>query len=168
MTQDRTGEHLHPARSGWRPRVTRRQFGRGIGLVLTAGGLWLVGGNAFVGQTPPPDSSLSEVPLETLDSAAFGARVGDRFQVQPRSGDPVELELIRLADQVSDPTGTTKPGAPRVESFTLVFRGPKDRPLRQDTYQFSQAKIGVFPLFIVPGAADGNSLQYVATFNRLF
>jgi hypothetical protein len=161
------GEGRQLARGGWQPGVTRRQFGRGVGIVLAAGGLYLIGGKALVDRNRAPDSPLAEVPLASLDSAAFGARVGDRFQVRPQSGDPIDLELIRISDQVSGPAGSAKPDAPRVESFTLVFNGPKDHPLGQDTYQFAQAKIGVFPLFIVPGAATGDSLQYLATFNRL-
>ena len=49
----------------------------------------------------------------------------------------------------------------------MVFRGPHDLPLKQDTYMVEHKAIGAYPLLIVPVYYDGDGLHYEAVFNRL-
>jgi len=53
------------------------------------------------------------------------------------------------------------------DSFSVVFRGARDRPLHQATYSVDHTSLGTFPLFVVPIYPDADALNYEAIFNRM-
>jgi hypothetical protein len=56
---------------------------------------------------------------------------------------------------------------PKVENFSLFFRGPEDRFLPQATYRLQHEKLGTMDMFLVPIGPDGTGMKYEAVFYRL-
>src|ERR1041384_7348924 len=55
------------------------------------------------------------------------------------------------------------------DCFSLVFQGPRNLPLRQETYTIQQSRLGSFQLLLVPGTSkDAFGPHYEAVINRLF
>jgi hypothetical protein len=74
----------------------------------------------------------------------------------------LELELIEATANQSGQETAQAPGG----KFSLVFMGPLDQSLPQQTYLFEHEKLGAFDLFIVPIGKDQKGLRYEAIFNR--
>ncbi len=97
--------------------------------------------------------------------AKFSELVRTRFCVRISPTDVIELELAQVT-----PGGTFGRGGanvPQFESFSLIFDGAQNRPLRQGSYPFEHEQVGRFDLFIVPIAQEQGVIQYQAVFNRL-
>jgi hypothetical protein len=97
--------------------------------------------------------------LESFTRAMFAGRLGENFQVTPREGPPVELQLIEVS---TGSAGDVGPG--RREPFSLTFRGPRLPALPQQTYPMSHPTLGAFDLFIVPLGPDQQGMLYEAVF----
>ncbi len=137
-------------------RLSRREFVKragmvGAGTALLAGG----GGIALLSVLVPPDR------LPSLHQASFAARVGEKFWVRGSKSRSVQLELVNV--KPLDVKGVPPGG----EAFSILFRGPQDRALVQDTYQFQHGEIGLFSLFVVPGPPAHDAAYYEAIINRL-
>lgn len=95
---------------------------------------------------------------DVLHKADFDPFLNQTFQVHPRSIDPVEMELFEL----------TEKKLPAQESFSIIFKGPKEPVLPQMTYKLTHPGMGELQLFLVPisyGKQDG--IYYQSIFNRL-
>lgn len=88
----------------------------------------------------------------------FAAALNTRFRLYRVGDEPVELILI----QVSELQVTA-----RLESFSILFRGPPHILLPQRTYQLDHAQMGKIELFIVPVGQNESGYEYQAVFNRL-
>jgi len=55
----------------------------------------------------------------------------------------------------------------RVESFSLLFRGPISPFFPQAIYRLHHEKLGTMDLFLVPMGPDRDGMRYEAVFNRL-
>jgi hypothetical protein len=53
------------------------------------------------------------------------------------------------------------------ECFGIVFAGPRNAPMRQETYAVSHETLGKFEMLVVPIASRKQGLYYEAIFNRL-
>lgn len=95
---------------------------------------------------------------EILSHARFTENLNTIFQVRPAESNIVDLELIEVS---------VLRDSARQERFSIVFRGPLDRFLPQDSYELSQDSIGRFDLLIVPVGKDEAGFLYEAVFNRL-
>jgi hypothetical protein len=95
--------------------------------------------------------------------------VGQVFRVHPPAAKWVDLELEEAADLTPRYVGLRAVQAQPVagECFSLLFRGPYDRPLPQDTYRFAHDSLGEFVLLIVPLFPEEKARVYEAVFNRL-
>lgn len=107
--------------------------------------------------------------LEDFTYGTFAGHVGEKFMLQVSTSQDVELELIRASEKGGESTSAGGDGAParQGERFSLVFRGPRENPLPQHTYEFRHAELGSFPLFIVPIGMDADGYLYEAVFTRL-
>jgi hypothetical protein len=92
---------------------------------------------------------------EILRKAAFTPCLNDNFLICLRETDQVELSLVEISDTSTE----------RMESFSLIFRGPLEKPFAQGTYDAEHAGLGRFPLFLVPVARDADGMRYEAVFN---
>ena len=69
----------------------------------------------------------------------------------------VEIELVEIKDMSTD----------LLETFSLLFRGAKDRVFFQNTYRLTQPDMGEFTLFLGPvDIKKTDAIYYEAVFNR--
>jgi hypothetical protein len=95
--------------------------------------------------------------MENLTLENFSQHLNSKFSINVEGADAIGLELVEAED-----LGST----PGHEQFSIVFRGPLDRPLPQALYSFEHDGLKKFELFIVPIRKDQNGIYYEAIFNR--
>ena len=98
--------------------------------------------------------------LESLTQENFAERLNQQFQLRTDGG-AVRLELIEataIGAAGDQPEGARAP-------FSLVFRGPRDAPLAQMTYDVEHEELGGLTLFMVPIGPDGKGMLYEVVFN---
>jgi hypothetical protein len=98
--------------------------------------------------------------LESLAASHFAPHEGEAFLVSQDGGVAVELMLISVTEFTK---GVPSPGE-RVP-FSLLFRGPADRPLSQRIHRLEHPVMGALDLFIVPLGPREGGLVYEAVFN---
>jgi hypothetical protein len=97
-----------------------------------------------------------------LSKAAFESQLHTKFVIN-EGASKVTLMLVNVANFAS--RNETKAGK---EGFSLVFRGPKNTALQQNTYLFEHEKLGMFSFLLVPiGTKDQRAAHYEAVINRL-
>lgn len=107
-------------------------------------------------------------PLDVPGLTAFGREVGTAFQVL-RSGQPTTQLHLSAARGFRTAPGATvaRGGAGGEHQFSLLFSGPRELALTQDTYTFEHASLGQLVIFIVPVLPHEERHQYYeAIFNR--
>jgi len=89
------------------------------------------------------------------------------FQVDRESASPLALQLTHVGDLPAKAyQGASRNlSADQEQCFSLLFRGPADRPLGQGTYRFEHSRIGSFSLFIVPMVSGEGAQDYEVIFN---
>lgn len=99
---------------------------------------------------------MAELPTEE----DFRKQVGTKFGVKAESPRPFELELVDVQGWATRPEEEKG-----MERFTLVFRGPADIYMPQNTYTLAHGEMGELPVFLVPLAPDDRGFSYQAVFN---
>lgn len=95
---------------------------------------------------------------EGLTKADFEPYLSQKFEVHIEDFVPVEVELAEIQDRSTN----------FMESFSLFFRGAKDRVFRQNTYRMTHPEMGEFSLFLGPVAMEKtDGVYYEAVFSRL-
>ena len=94
---------------------------------------------------------------EKLTRASFEPHLNTTFRVVHDGPEQVDLALIEVADRT--PAGF--PG----EQFALLFKGPLDLMLLQQTCTLAHPEMGQVTLFLVPIAQKKDSYHYEAVFN---
>ena len=94
---------------------------------------------------------------ETLTRASFEPHLNTTFRVVHDGPEPFELALIEVAD-------TTPAGFPG-EQFSLLFKGPSDLMLLQQTCTLEHPEMGHVTLFLVPVDQKKDGYRYEAVFN---
>ncbi len=110
---------------------------------------------------------VRKVALDQISFAVFSAQVGTVFYLAQKSAAAMPLKLVeaKLAPPVR-PLGQRAEDA-RNEKFSLLFTGPKEPALTQDTHRFEHAGIGRFEMFITRvEVRDSSRTYYQAIFNR--
>ena len=98
-----------------------------------------------------------------LNLAAFESQVDTTFLIN-HEGSKVKVKLIDVTSFASRKQNTTGK-----EGFSLLFHGPKDRVLEQNTYLIEHEKMGMFSFLIVPIKVKNKSTpHYEAVINRLY
>ncbi|HEY6804032.1 MAG TPA: hypothetical protein VI306_10670 [Pyrinomonadaceae bacterium] len=95
---------------------------------------------------------------EALAREAFLDHVNTKFKLNIEGVDPIEITLNRVSDVIAN-------GA--AEGFSIVFKGPGEFILRQNTYKLEHEVLGTFSLLLVPVGKDEQGVDYEAVFNRL-
>jgi hypothetical protein len=99
--------------------------------------------------------------LDTATSETFQPHVGERFEVTPQEGESFEALLTSCEETTYGSPGDWQQTTQRVP-FSLVFHGPADRAVSQQTCAFSHPQLGQFDLFIVPLGPDEHGMAYEA------
>jgi len=95
---------------------------------------------------------------QNLNLASFAEHVQTKFQASVEGSAKVELLMVSATDSGSGPGR---------EQFSIVFRGPLDIFLPQQTYQMEHPQMGSFDLFLVPIKREEDGLYYEAAFARM-
>jgi hypothetical protein len=110
---------------------------------------------------------MKPVPLDQITLANWLQLVDTSFLVSTDPAPPAELILVRLSHAAHLASESSKAAVPKIENFSLIFRGPGNCPLPQKTYRFEHPQLGYFDLFIVPTGRRADGWDYEAVFNRL-
>jgi hypothetical protein len=95
---------------------------------------------------------------EVLTPAQFAESLNSTFRLRLDGTAAVEVTLV----EVSEPKISR-----RQERFDLIFRGPVEVFLPQQTYIAEHAALGTFDLFIVPVGQEESGFLYQSVFNRV-
>ena len=139
--------------------MSRRDFmkfaGRGaLGIAFLS--VTPIGSTRFLTGSPEPIDLVQD-----LRRSTFGGHVGEDFRVLEGALGSVDLRLVEVSDSGPNSIASSQ------ETFSVLFRGPDDHPLEQDTYMVEHRAIGTFPILIVPTYGDGDGAYYQAVFNRM-
>jgi hypothetical protein len=97
-----------------------------------------------------------------LNLASFKSQVGTSFLINHEAS-KVKMTLVDVTNFAS----RKQKDAGR-EGFSLLFRGPKEIALTQDTYLIEHKQLGIFSFLVVPvGSNDTRAPHYEAVINRL-
>ena len=97
-----------------------------------------------------------------LNMESFKAQLGTNFVVNHEAS-KVKMTLVDVTNFAS-----RKQIAAGKEGFSLLFRGPKETALKQDTYVIEHEELGLFSFLVVPvGTKDTRAPRYEAVINRL-
>ena len=97
-----------------------------------------------------------------LTFASFKSQVGTSFLINHDTG-KVKTTLVDITSFAS-----RQQTAAGREGFTLLFRGPRDITLKQDTFLIEHDQLGLFSFLIVPVRTRNTSAaHYAAVINRL-
>jgi hypothetical protein len=97
-----------------------------------------------------------------LNQETFSKYLNTKFTFDHKDLDAVSVKLVEVYDLTSKTaTPTTK------QCFGVVFRGPRNAPLRQETYTVEHESLGKFDMLVVPIASRKKGFYYEAIFNRL-
>jgi hypothetical protein len=95
---------------------------------------------------------------ESLHSPQFAECLHTIFHIQTPGGGTVPLELISVVERND---------TPRLEQFSLLFRGPATPSLPQQIYEWSHEKLGNRSMFFVPIGPLEGGMGYEVIFNRI-
>ena len=97
-----------------------------------------------------------------LSLASFKSQLGTSFQIKHQASN-VKITLVAVTNFAS-----RKQTAAGKEGFSLLFSGPQETTLNQDTYLIEHEELGMFSFLIVPvGTKDARAPHYEAVINRL-
>ena len=96
------------------------------------------------------------------EMASFKSQLGTSFVVHHQAS-KVKIKLVDVTSFAS-----RKQTAAGKEGFSLLFRGPQEMALKQDTYLIEHPELGMFSFLIVPvGTTEKRGPHYEAVINRL-
>ncbi len=97
-----------------------------------------------------------------LNLASFESQLGTDFLINHETS-KVKIKLVDVTSFAS-----RKQTAAGKEGFSLLFRGPKETTLNQDTYLIEHDELGMFSFLVVPvGIKNTRAPRYEAVINRL-
>lgn len=137
--------------------TSRRSFLKKSTVIALAAGIPISLSKEAVAETLIGSSVSS-----TLTKKDFVACLDSEFIIR-NAGNQVKTKLVEVVD-------LPKPAKTRDrEGFSLVFRGDRSLPLKQNTYVIEHERLGKFSFLLVPSnTSDKGANYYVATVNRLF
>ena len=97
--------------------------------------------------------------LARAGAADFSPLLHSVFKLIAADAEAQDLELVEIYE-----SGRNRPGQER-SSFSLLFKGTKDKLLSQQVYRLEHAALGRLDLLIVPVRQDQNGYYYEAVFN---
>jgi len=159
--------------------VSRRRFLVAGTMAGLSAGLLFDSATVFAGQQPRgagntaygrnlPDEAKRD-PVYNLTRSRFTPHLGDQFSVLTDDAQTISLNLFQINDLNSLPVSRGRDERSDKElSFSLIFFGPLDQPMKQQVCAFKHKAFDQFKLLIVPVGSDDNVRFYEAVFNRLY
>jgi len=125
-------------------------------------------------ETEPAQKGLFKIPEgndtdERLTEETFARYVNTQFLIYTSPFTAIKLELIKVSRWEPN---STKAAAkltvktPDIDSFSILFRGPRKTELGSKIYKITHDQMGTFDLFISPVGDRKNERLYQAVFNR--
>lgn len=97
--------------------------------------------------------------IETLKKASFDPHLNEKFEINTESVGKVEVELVEITEEEYE----------NLETFSVIFKGPKKEAFEQGVHGVKHPKMGAFDLFLVPVfSKKKDGVYYEAVFNRDF
>jgi hypothetical protein len=97
-------------------------------------------------------------PLDDLTAKIFREQLNGQFTVHQDNAAAITLELVDVVENDL---------SPKMELFSLSFRGPLRPRLDQQTHRLEHGKLGEIEIFLTPISADQqNGTMYEAVFHR--
>ena len=144
--------------------LSRRKFLRAGTLVAISAGIPL---KTLVARTVgqprsflPTNSQLNAKSYLTRES--FSRHLNTKFSFAHEELQGISVKLIEVNDLTPKTMATSGK-----ECFALVFLGPRNAPLGQETYAVTHESLGRFEMLVVPIASHREGVYYEAIFNRL-
>lgn len=97
------------------------------------------------------------ISLESLNSKSFSDQLHTQFRLLREGLEPLPLELIEVKE--SDPS-------PKIELFSLQFRGPAAPRMAQHIHTLEHDKLGRMEIFLTAIAGDAEGITYESVFHR--
>jgi Domain of unknown function (DUF6916) len=96
--------------------------------------------------------------LDKLNAKIFSEQLHTQFKVHFGGAEPMMLELVEVMERDL---------SPKIELFTLQFRGPAAPRLPQQTHRLEHDKLGPFAIFLTAIGVDPEQrLLYESVFQR--
>jgi hypothetical protein len=134
---------------------SRRDFLKKGSLMALVAGIPVTFTGAVMGMDATPSTN-------GLDLESFESQLGTSFVIN-HEATRVKVKLVHVTNFAS--AKQTEAGQ---EGFSLLFRGPKEMSLKQDTYVIEHKQLGKFSFLVVPvGTKDTRAPHYEAVINRL-
>jgi hypothetical protein len=95
--------------------------------------------------------------LENLTSRTFFETLKSSYTLALPGHAAITLELFEVEE---------KNYSPRLEQFSLLFRGPVSPQIPQATHRLRHDRLGEVDLFLVPVGTDAEGTVYQSVFNR--
>src|SRR5512142_1659024 len=96
--------------------------------------------------------------LESLNCKIFSEQLHTQFRLLRDGLEPLPLELIEVNE--SDPS-------PKIELFSLPFRGPAAPRMAQHIHTLEHDKLGRFDIFLTAIAGGAEGITYESVFHRI-
>ena len=97
---------------------------------------------------------------DVQNEASFAKNVNTNFRIEHDLPQPVELKLVSVTPRVNEPTEQAG-----MERFSVLFSGPLDFYLPQQTYRMVHPDMGEFEIFLVAIAKESDGFKYEAVYN---
>ncbi|HJQ70559.1 MAG TPA: hypothetical protein VKA70_16395 [Blastocatellia bacterium] len=147
--------------------ITRRKFLQaGAAISLAAAVPFKAGAQQPRGAVIGSDAEQADISFPT--KAQFSEYVNTSFWITLGPANALEVELVAV-NGFKKSSKVKEPGQAKRERFSLIFRGPKDTPLKQDSYTMKHHNLGTLLIFLVPMGLDkkGAGIRYEAVVSRL-
>lgn len=96
-------------------------------------------------------------PLESLNAKIFREQLHSQFKVQQTPIGTITLELIDVVENDL---------SPKMELFSLQFRGPATPRLPQHIHTLEHDKLGHVEIFLTAIDGDAQGITYESVFHR--
>lgn len=95
--------------------------------------------------------------LDKLNAKVFSEQLRTKFKLRGDFNPPIVMELEEVKEgEIS----------PKVELFSLLFRGPAAPHLQQHIYALEHDKLGTFEIFLTAVASEPAGILYESVFHR--
>lgn len=155
--------------------VSRRKFVKAGAMMGLSGVAALRGASVFGQQAAVERPGLFTIPDGNqhaeidLSEETFSRYVNTKFRIYTSPLTAIDLELIKVSrrEPPSSEKAAKSAKTPKLDCFSVVFRGPRKQALESRTYRVEHDQMGAFDLFITPVDDHKKQRRYQAVFNRV-